>query len=174
MKTTSFSISRTSIRLALELTLRELRVSKWYERKGARFKIIMVMPLFWPSERIRVIFDSRYGILLSPLPIASIHWLSTNRLLLMLADSTNLSLPLSVRLLSSDPARSIADAVLVSISLPIGRRQTLYHGSIEPIRQSPRDSPLVCVTLTIRMACDRLLCALSFVPAVLLLLFASM
>lgn len=31
-------------------------------RRGNHFKIITVIPLFWPKLRMRVIFDSRYGI----------------------------------------------------------------------------------------------------------------
>lgn len=61
--------------------------------------------------------------------MASMHWLKTNKLLLMLADSTIRSLPFSVRRLSSEPARSIADAVLTNVS-----------------------SPVVCDTLTIKIA----------------------
>ena len=43
--------------------------------------------------------------------MASTHWAKTKRDLFMLADSTSRSLLLSVRRLSSEPARSMADAV---------------------------------------------------------------
>lgn len=115
----SFSISLTSIFLVLLAKLRELRVSRWYDRTGARLRIMTVSPLFCPIERIRVIFDSRYGIRACFLLIASTHWARTNKLLFMLADSTSRSFPLSVLRLSSDPARSMAEAVLKRISSPV-------------------------------------------------------
>ena len=132
----SFSISLTSIFLVRLAKFSELSVSRWYDRTGARFNIMTVKPLFWPSERIRVIFDSRYGIRACFLLMASTHCARTKRLLLMLADSTIRSFPLSVLRLSSDPARSIADAVLILVS-----------------------SPVVTATLTQSMACDLDECA---------------
>lgn len=91
-----------------------------------------VKPLFWPKDRILVIFDSRYGIRCCFWLMASTHCERTNRLLFILADSTSRSLPLSVLRLSSEPARSIADAVLIRVS-----------------------SPLIIATLTHKIACDR-------------------
>ena len=44
----------------------------------------------------------------------------------MLDDSTSLSLPLSVLRLSSDPAKSIAEAVLIRVSSPVVTA-TLIH-----------------------------------------------
>ena len=78
------------------------------------------------------------------------HCDRTNSDLLIAADSIRRSLLLSVRRLSSEPARSMAEAVL-----------------------SNTMSPVVCVTLTRRMACERELWALSLVAAVTRLLLAS-
>lgn len=91
-----------------------------------------VRPLFCPSDRIRVILDSRYGIRDCFRLIASTHCARTKRDLLMLADSTILSFMFSVRRLSSEPAKSIADAVLMRVCVSV-----------------------VWVTLTQRMACER-------------------
>src|ERR1700761_3945871 len=76
--------------------------------------------------------------------MASTHCASTKSDLLMLADSVILSLPLPVLRLSSEPARSMAHAVLTLVS-----------------------EGVAMVTLTHRMACDRDECALSFVAPVL-------
>lgn len=57
----------------------------------------------------------------------------------MLADSTSLSLPLSVLLLSSEPARSIADAELTIVV-----------------------SPVVAAILTHKIACDLDECVFSY------------
>ena len=51
--------------------------------------------------------------------MASTHFAKAKRLLLILADSTILSLPFSVLRLSSDPAKSIAEAVLTLASLSV-------------------------------------------------------
>lgn len=128
----SFSTSRTSIFLVRLATLKELIVSRWYDRTGAKLRIITVSPLFWPKERILVILDSRYGIRCCFFVIASTHCAKTKRLLLILADSTIRSLSFSVRRLSSEPARSIAEAVLMRVL-----------------------SGEVTVTFTPRMACER-------------------
>lgn len=48
--------------------------------------------------------------------MASTHLARTNKLLLILADSTILSFRFSVLRLSSDPAKSIAEAVLIRTS----------------------------------------------------------
>ena len=66
-----------------------------------------------PMFRILVIFDSLFGIRMSCRLIASTHLASVNKLLLILADSTIRSFWFSVLRLSSDPARSMADTVLV-------------------------------------------------------------
>ena len=78
-----------------------------------------VSPLFWPRESILVILLSLYGIRLDFELMASTHLAKVKSLLLMLADSTILSLPFSVLRLSSDPARSIAEAVLILISFSV-------------------------------------------------------
>lgn len=96
-------------------------------------------PLLWPKDKIRVIFDSRYGIRFCFLFIASTHCASTKRDLLIAELSTRRSLLLSVRRLSSDPARSIHEARLTRTVVSV-----------------------VCVILTQRMAWDREECALSF------------
>src|SRR5690606_11849336 len=94
--------------LVLLAKLRQLSVSRWHAFVGAMFKIITVIPLFCPRDKIRVIFDSLYGILDCFFDMASTHCARTKRLLLMLALSVILSLSLAVRRLSSLPARSIA------------------------------------------------------------------
>src|SRR5882762_11087976 len=88
----SFSTSQTSIFFVRLAKLSELSVSRWYDRTGARFRIISVRPLFWPRDNIRVILDSRYGIRDCFLLMASTHWAKTKRDLFMLADSTSRSL----------------------------------------------------------------------------------
>ena len=75
------------------------------------FAPIMYIPMF----KIRVILLSLYGIRASLRLTASTHLASVNKLLLILADSTILSFWFSVLRLSSDPAKSMADAVLFLI-----------------------------------------------------------
>jgi hypothetical protein len=75
--------------------------------------------------------------------MASTHCARTNRDLLIAEDSTNLSLLLSVLLLSSDPAKSIAQTVLTRVC-----------------------SPVVWLTLTQSTAWDRDECAFNLVAEV--------
>lgn len=55
----SFSTSAISIFLVRLAKFKELIVSRWYARTGARLRIMTVRPLFCPSDKIRVILDSR-------------------------------------------------------------------------------------------------------------------
>lgn len=137
--TGSFSTSATSIFFVRLAKFSELIVSRWYARVGARLSIMTVRPLFCPSDNILVILDSRYGIRLCFLFIASTHCASTKRDLLIAEDSTRRSLLFSVRRLSSEPARSIHDARLTWIVVSV-----------------------VWVIFTQRTACDREEWALSY------------
>lgn len=129
---------------------------------------VILKSSFTHTWRIRVILESRKGMrlchmLLVPVSpakacpnhqvfftdaalIDSTTWPSTNKLLLMAPLSANLSFPLSVRRLSSDPARSIRlifpDRAYLSVSL-----------------SSPSWSvwlPIATVTWNVRIAWDRL------------------
>lgn len=71
--------------------------------------------MYIPMFRIRVILLSLVGSRTSFRLIASTHLASVNKLLLILADSTIRSFWFSVLRLSSDPAKSMADAVLILI-----------------------------------------------------------
>lgn len=75
--------------------------------------------MYTPISRSLVSLDSRRGTRTSCWPIASTHLASVNKLLLILADSNIRSFWFSVLRLSSDPARSMADAVLILIRSPV-------------------------------------------------------